>query len=257
MQALSVKNVGVNIGGKALLSDITFSINSGEILAVVGPNGAGKTTLLNAISDDIRRTSGDIAVCGKALDEWTFQSRARHFAILPQLSLLNFPYTVREVVSLGRTPHATGVVIDQEVVCQAMQSMDISHLADRLYTQLSGGEKQRTQLARIMTQIWREEDATTRLLVLDEPSAALDLGHQQQLMEAVVNFSKQGVAVLMVVHDINIASRYADRLLALKEGNSVAMGRVSDVLQPTLLQQLFDADLCLIEHPQLKKPMVI
>lgn len=257
MDVVNVFNASVKVGEKFLLHDISLSVSEGEILAIVGPNGAGKSTLLNIISGDTKLSSGEIALCEKPLDLWLMQERARHIAVLPQLSLLNFPYTVSEVVSLGRTPHSTGLVVDNDIIQQAMQLMDIDRLSGRLYTQLSGGEKQRTQLARVMAQIWREEDAANRLLVMDEPSAALDLGHQQQLMQAIVAFSKQGVAVLMVVHDVNIASRYADTMLALKDGQAVALGPVGTVLDKQLLRTLFEAEVCLVEHPDSKNPIVI
>jgi len=177
--------------------------------------------------------------------------------VLPQLSLLNFPYSVEEVVALGRTPHSTGISLDRKIVHEAMEVMDISHLRGRSYTQLSGGEKQRTQLARVMAQIWRKEDASSRLLLLDEPTTALDLGHQQQLMNAVVEFAKNGAGVLMVVHDINIAARYADKILALSCGRCIAQGSTKDVLSENLLQQLFGAEVGIIQDPSSQKMFVI
>ncbi len=257
MAILEISAVAVTINHARLLEDINLAVDKGNVLAVVGANGAGKTTLLNAIAGDIPLSAGEIRMAGKSHDQWNRQRRAQTLAVLPQLSLLNFPYTVDEVVALGRTPHSTGVSVDRQIVCDAMRAMDIAYLSGRLYTRLSGGEKQRTQLARVMAQIWRAEDAGDRLLLLDEPTTALDLGHQQQLMTAVKNFADEGVAVLMVVHDINIAAKYADRILALACGRTVACGPAEQVLTVDNLCQLFAAKVEIIRHPQTRQPMVM
>ncbi|WP_185236064.1 heme ABC transporter ATP-binding protein [Teredinibacter franksiae] len=256
MCILESKKLTVTVDKLVLVRDIDLKIHAGEIHAVVGPNGAGKTSLLNAIIGDIPTYSGELLLCGHR-PSWNITEQAKSVAVLPQLSLLNFPYTVAEVVALGRTPHSTGFRLDQQIVREAMLAMDISHLSGRLYTQLSGGEKQRTQLARVMTQIWREEDASQRLLLLDEPTSALDLGHQQQLMEAVQRFAAEGVAIFMVVHDINIAARYADHTLALLQGSTIAQGNTQEILTEPLLKKLFSADLRLVKHPETGKVHVI
>ena len=139
----------------------------------------------------------------------------------------------------------------------ALEAMDMTQLRDRLYTHLSGGEKQRTQLARVMAQIWRGEDAGARLLLLDEPTASLDLGHQQQLMQRVRDFAAQGVAVLMVLHDLNLALSFADRLLALQGGQLIADGPAVGVLSSDLLGSLFGASVELFHHPQTGRPVVL
>lgn len=254
---LNIRGLCFAVGAAALLDDIHMQVGPGEIMAIVGPNGAGKTTLLKAVCGDIVPTQGEIQLNGIAIDAWPRQQRARHVAVLPQLSVLNFPYTVEEVVGLGRIPHSSGARIDQGIIAEAMRAMDISYLQGRLYTKLSGGEKQRTQLARVMAQIWRKDDAAQRLLLLDEPTTALDLGHQQQLMGAIVDFAKQGVAVVMVVHDINIAARYADSVTAISCGRSLAQGAVDDVMTETMLKNLFNADIRMVEDPLTKRRVVI
>lgn len=238
---LRVENVHFNLGGTTLLRGIDLQLLSGQILAIVGPNGAGKTTLLNALLGDVSVSSGSIAFMDRSVRDWPLAERAKHIAVLPQLNLLNFPYTVAEVVALGRTPHSSGIEVDQQIVQSAMAAMGIEHLRERLYTELSGGEKQRTQLARVMAQIWRREDADSRLLILDEPTNSLDLGHKQQLMQAVHNFALQGVAVIMVEHDISLAANYSHWMLALQKGRSVAYGPCAEVFNEGLVRQLFGA----------------
>lgn len=257
MNRLELHNLSVTLDGSQCLHSLSFQLAAGEVAAVIGANGAGKTTLLRTVAGELQADAGEIRVCDRAHHQWPLQERARHLAVLPQASALNFPYRVEEVVALGRIPHSTGRAVDEAIVTEALGALDIVHLRHRLYPHLSGGEKQRTQLARVMAQIWRAEDASARLLLLDEPTASLDLGHQQQLMERVRAFAAQGVAVLMVLHDINLALRTADRLLALHQGTLVADGPCTQVLSESLLHQLFGASVELFHHPRTGRPLVL
>jgi iron complex transport system ATP-binding protein len=260
MSVLSIDNVSVLAWGARLLNEVSLCVNSGELLAIIGPNGAGKTTLMNTLVNEGHKqqvVSGNITVCSHKYNEWSALERARHVALLPQLSSLNFPYTVYEVIQLGRFPHSTGKSIDQLIIRDALKALDISHLKDRLYTQLSGGEKQRVQLARVMVQVWRADDAESRLLLLDEPTSSLDLGHQQQLMHVIRAFADQGVGIIMVAHDINLVSQYADQLLALCCGEVVAQGAPQDVITPHLMNKLYQVDVDVVPHPVNAKPVVL
>ena len=238
-----------------LVDALNCDIDAGEILAIIGPNGAGKSTVLNAIAGDLNY-HGKIQIQG--ISELN-QMRARQLAVLPQLSLLNFPYRVSEVVELARIPHQTGKVKDREIVEEALALMDISFLKDRLYPQLSGGEKQRVQLARVLAQIWNKDDAPngTRLMLLDEPTAALDLGHQQQLMQAIKDFAKSGVAIVIVLHDINLAAQTANKLLALLCGEQIAFGTVETVVTRETIKRLFNIETTISAHPKYGTPVVI
>jgi len=257
MAILEVRNLDVAVAGAKLLHQVSFSLAAGEVAAVIGPNGAGKTTLLRAVAGDIPASSGDLMVCGRTHQQWPLLDKARQLAVLPQTSILNFPFTVAEVVALGRNPHGTGRAADEQIVAEALAALDIAHLRDRLYPQLSGGEKQRTQLARVMAQIWRAEDARERLLILDEPTASLDLGHQQQLMQRIRQMAASGIAVLMVLHDLNLALGFADRLLALHQGKLVANGPCAAVLTSELLHQLYGAYAAVVRHPLDGRSVVI
>ncbi len=256
-ELLDVTNVCITLNNIKLVSNISFKVNTGEILAVVGPNGAGKTSLFKAISSDMNITDGQIHFMRKPISEWGLQEIARHMSILPQLSLLNFPYTVEEVIGLSRISHCTGTEVDKTIIQEAMASMDMLPMAQRLYTELSGGEKQRTQLARVMAQIWREEDASGRLMLLDEPTTALDLGHQQQLMKALKQFSKQSTAIIMIVHDFNLALQYADKILVLKAGKSLAQGTPNTVVTENLLEELFETKVKIIRDSETENVLVI
>lgn len=254
---LELQQVCVILDHVERLRDVSFALAPGEVAAIIGPNGAGKTTLLRVVTRELTTASGRVQLAGQPQAEWSLAQRARQLAALPQSSSLNFPFTVAEVVALGRSPHSTGQAIDAAIVTAALSALDMTHLRDRLYTHLSGGEKQRAQLARVMAQIWRAEDAGARLLLLDEPTASLDLGHQQQLMQCVRDFAAQGVAVLMVLHDLNLALSFADRLLALQCGRLIADGPAAEVLSSDLLRSMFDASVELFHHPHTGRPVVL
>jgi len=257
MSRLQLDNVRILTAGKALLDGVSLTLEAGDITAIIGPNGAGKTTLLRAISQDVRLASGKILFAGQPIQTMSAGVRARQLAVLSQSNFLNFAFTVSEVVALSRTPHETGLNIDAAICRQAMARLDVLHLAERLYPSLSGGEQQRVQLARVMAQIWRAEDAGARLLLLDEPVSSLDLGHQHQLMQAVRAFANTGVMVLMVVHDITLAAAYSDQLLALKTGQTVALGEPQTVLNEALISELFDIQVSILPHPVNGKPVVV
>lgn len=211
--------------------------------------------MIKALAGDIAY-SGDISIKGLA-DSAT--ERARQIAVLPQLSLLNFPYRVSEVVNLARIPHCSGHQRDEEIIDQALTLMDIGFLKHRLYTELSGGERQRVQIARALAQIWDEHDAnnSTRILLLDEPTNSLDLGHQHELMSAIKSFAAQKVAVVMVLHDINLAAQYSDSILALLCSQQVAHGPVEQVITSDNMQGLFGVNADVITHPKTNKPVLL
>lgn len=254
---LHVTSLSLVIDGQTLFEDVCLRAAAGELLALIGPNGAGKSSLIHTVIGDRSASGGSAVFAGRAIDAYSNRERACRMALLPQSSLLNFPFTVGDVVALGRGPHASGMLEDRRIVGHACAAADIAHLKDARYTRLSGGEKQRVHLARVMAQIWREADAGSRLLLLDEPVAALDLGHQQAIMERVVAFARAGVAVVMVLHDISLAARYADRMLALRQGRTVAQGAPEHVVTPANLRAMFDTDPPIIEHPVAGTPVVL
>lgn len=253
--SIRAKGSGHNNAHSVLVKSVSCHVDAGEVLVIIGPNGAGKSTLLNAIAGDMAY-SGDISISGVANEP---KLRARQIAVLPQLSLLSFAYRVSEVVGLARIPHNTGRQRDDQIVQEALALMDINFLADRFYTELSGGEKQRVQLARVFAQIWQAADAPNgvRLLLLDEPTAALDLGHQRLLMRAIRELANHGVAVVMVLHDINLAARYADKALALLRSERLAFGSIDEVINQKNIKSLFEVDVHIARHPEHNSPVVI
>lgn len=243
--------------GTTLLQDIELELAAGEVLAIIGPNGAGKTTLLHLLAGGIALVQGTITLAGEPLAQWPQMKKARAVALLPQNSTLSFPFRVEEVVTLGRSPHASGAAADKKIVDSAMQTTDILKLSGRLYTQLSGGEKQRVQLARVLAQIWRAEDSDVRLLLLDEPTNALDLAHQQMIVHSIRQLAAAGCGVVLVVHDFNLAASVADEIIVLDRGQQVRKGAPEEVLTADTFRQVFAVDALIGTHPRSGRPLVI
>ena len=250
--SLSLKNVSV----PGRLHDVNLQVAAGERLGLIGPNGAGKSTLMRAITGDITAV-GRVDFDGQSLAGWPRRRRARSVACLAQQQTLAFPLSAREVIALGRSPHATGRAVDDEIVAAAAEAMDITHLLARVYTRLSGGERQRVQLARVLAQIWRAEDADARLLLLDEPVAALDIAHQSRVMTTLASLAEQGVTVVFVLHDVSLAAAHADRLVALRRGAIVMAGTPAEVVTEAHLGDVFAAGTRVIAHPDTGHPVVL
>lgn len=255
--ALEARNLGFRIGEQTLLQALDLQVQAGECVAVVGPNGAGKTTLFRLLSGELTPASGDILFNGRDLARWPLAQLARMRAVLPQSSTLQFAFTVQEVVTMGRMPHATGLRIDADIVQDVLRVCDVEKLATRLYTELSGGERQRVQLARVMAQVWQPVVEGERLLLLDEPTSALDLSHQIELMQLVRQVCASGIAVLVILHDLNLAARFADRILMLHSGKTIAVGTPQQVLQPDLIECVFNVKTQVIPHPLYGCPLVV
>ena len=257
MSAIELVNVSASPWGVPVLTDISLTVAPGEVLGIVGPNGAGKTSLLKLLAADFPVDGGVIRVTGIDNRTMSAQERARKLAYLPQFSLLNFPYTVDEVVLLGRTPHDSGREEDLRIVDLAIERADVQDLRGRLYTQLSGGEKQRVQLARVLAQIWDENSMADRVLLLDEPTTALDLAHQQQLVELIRALKAKSCAVLVVVHDFNLLSSIADHIVVLDRGRQVDQGSPESIYRPEMFAQLFHTRVVIQRHPSRGYPIVV
>lgn len=255
--SLSAHNISLTLSGTPLLRALNLEMLPGKITTVLGPNGAGKTSLLRVLIGELAPDAGSVSLNGRALHAWTPRQRARTLAVLPQHSLLNFPFTAAEVVMLGRTPHDTGIVRDREIVAQTLQCVDGDYLADRIYTQLSGGEKQRVHLARVLAQIWEPAPEGNRYLVLDEPTSSFDLAHQKLTLEVVRSLADSGVGVLMVIHDLNLAARCADQMFLMQCGQMVISGAPREVLQPDIIARVFQVEATIGVHPKSGTPLVI
>lgn len=232
--ALRARGVGVTIDGARILSGIDLDLEPGEVLAIVGPNGAGKSTLLSVLSGDLAATEGTVTIGERPIGGLRHLELARERAVLTQENQLSFPFTVGQVVLMGRSPWARTPRFedDDTAVAGAMLATDVDQLAPRRFTSLSGGEKARVSLARVFAQ-------ATPILLLDEPTAALDLRHQEEVMRAVRARAATGHSVLVVVHDLSLAAAYADRVAVVAGGTVVAAGSPLEVLTTERLEAVY------------------
>lgn len=257
MTLLELEHVTASPWESLSLQDISLSLDAGDILAVLGPNGAGKSSLLGLMGGSIPLSGGRLSLMGRELTAWSLTEKARIVAMLPQRSTLSFPFAVSDVVMLGRVPHASGIQADQRIVTEALEALGIATLAGRPYPELSGGEQQRVQLARVLCQLWRATDSPGRVLLLDEPAAALDYVHLAMLGTLLRRFAAEGCGIVLVLHDLNAAAALADRVLLLKQGRVWSQGRPREVLSPDALEQVFGVRPIIATHPNSGRPLVI
>ncbi|WP_426206733.1 heme ABC transporter ATP-binding protein [Pseudomonas sp. TWP3-1] len=252
---LSAHNLHIRRGRKTVLADVSLQLEPGEVLGVLGPNGAGKSTLLGALCGELAASEGEVLLDGKALSHWSGPQRAQRLAVLPQVSTLDFAFRVEEVVGMGRLPYQSGRVRDDEIIAAALDAADAAHLSGRSYLALSGGERQRVHLARVLAQLWPGQVGQT--LLLDEPTSMLDPLHQHTTLQAVREFADRGAAVLVILHDLNLAARYCDRLLLLQDGRPVALDSPQVVLRPEPLKAVFGLEVLVQPHPERGHPLII
>ena len=252
---LRAHNLQIQRGRKTVLDEVTLQLEAGEVLGVLGPNGAGKSTLLGALCGELAASAGEVLLDGKRLYDWARSQRAQRLAVLPQVSTLDFAFRVEEVVGMGRLPYQSGRVRDEEIIAAALAAADAGHLSGRSYLALSGGERQRVHLARVLAQLWPGQAGQT--LLLDEPTSMLDPLHQHTTLQAVREFADRGAAVLVILHDLNLAARYCDRILLLENGRPVAQDTPEQVLRPDTLQAVFGLEVLVQPHPERGHPLII
>ena len=248
---LQADRVSVAIGSKRLIDGVSLALQPGEMLAVVGPNGAGKSTLLRALSGEARLPAGSVTLDGRTLKRIGHEQLALRRAVLPQETRLAFSLTVEQVVSLGRLPHRGRAdrMADRIAINRALQAVDMAAFTSRAWPTLSGGERQRVNLARVLAQLDIGTEATEpRYLLLDEPTAALDLKHQLALLKLLRVQVGHGIGVLAILHDLNQAL-LADRVAVLSAGKLIALGAPNDVLTPDIVRQAYDVDARVIDLP--------
>lgn len=256
---IEARDISVHVKDARLLADVSLCVTPGEIVALVGPNGAGKSTLLATIAGDIAPTAGTVSMAGRLLATTSVLERARVRAVLRQQTALEFDFSVNDVVLLGRTAFAqqAAAAADHAIMRAALHLCGLEHLSGRAYLTLSGGERQRVQLARVLAQIWDPPQGSARYLLLDEPTASLDLHEQHRVLDLARDLARQNTAVLAVVHDLNLAAQYADRVVVMRQGRIIATGAPHGVLTADTVRDAFNVTVCVTSHPNRRGPLIV
>ena len=256
---LKTENIHYRIGHKQILAGISAEFVPGEFNMILGPNGSGKSTFLKIFSGEIRNYQGSVLYNGRNILEQQKEVMARYRAVMSQQPDLSFPLMVEEVVMMGRYPHFKfNPTKKDEAICrQVIQRMNLQSFANRNYLTLSGGEKQRVQFARVLVQIWDEPPTGNRFLFLDEPLNNLDISYQQEFLQAARELVEQNTVLIAIMHDINMAIQYADKLLFLQEGRLVAHGRPKEIISEALIREVFHVSATIIGHPVTGNPLVV
>lgn len=252
--SLIARGLTYRVGDATLVSDVDFAAFPGEVLAVIGPNGAGKSTLLHLLSGNLKASAGVITIDGIDTSTTAPSDLALIRGVLTQRARSDIPFSVIQVVAMGRFPHrrdpANSSAIDTTIVAEAMERTDTTRFARRIYSTLSGGEQTRVSLARVLAQ-------DTPIVFLDEPTTALDVANQERIMKETLSIASQGRTVIAVLHDLNAAAVYADRIVLMDGGRIVATGPPAEVLTSELLSEVYHQALVVVDHPFRACPLVL
>lgn len=252
---IEVANLSIKLGGSTILNGIHLHVDKGAMYGILGPNGVGKSTLLRLLSGTERPTVGDVLLDGRHAHRYKRKELARKVAVLQQGGLHAVGFTVRETVAMGRFPYQNWLGEEpgegDRIIDQVLEELALMPLQDRRVDGLSGGERQRVALAKAMAQ-------EPELLLLDEPTAYLDIGYQIQLLDNVKRWqADRGLTVVAVLHDLNLAAHYCDRLIVLHQGAIAASGPASKVMRPELIERVFGARATVLAHPGTGVPQLL
>jgi len=256
---LKTENIHFHIGKKQILKGISAEFSAGEFNMILGPNGSGKSSFLKIFSGEIDQYSGSVLYDGEKISHYKKEELAKRRAVMSQQPELSFPLMVEEVVMMGRYPHFTfnPNKKDEEICNEVMKQMNLTSFKERNYLTLSGGEKQRVQYARVLAQVWEKPATGHRYLFLDEPLTSLDINYQQEFLQVAARFTENNVVLIAVMHDINLAIQYADKLFFLKEGELIAHGKPKDILTEELIKNVFNVPVTIINNPVTNTPLVV
>ena len=256
---IEARDATIAIGARRIVTGVDFTAPAGELTAIVGPNGSGKTTFLKALAGNLVY-AGSIAMNGNEIASLKPWQAATMRAVLPQATALSFPFTVREIVRLGVASGRAGTLPgeDGRLPDRALARVDLEGFAGRFYQELSGGEQQRVQLARVLCQVWAPVlDGRPRYLLLDEPVSSLDIRHQLMIMNVARDFARRGGGVVAILHDLNLTAMYADRVHVMHRGRLAAAGTPSDVLSDEMIAKVFECRLKVGALPAKGMPFVL
>ncbi|MEM9530261.1 MAG: heme ABC transporter ATP-binding protein [Pseudomonadota bacterium] len=257
--SLAARSVSVRLGGRLILDDVSLICDSQQTTALIGPNGAGKSTLLRTLAGEIGASDGEVLVDRLPITQLSAVALAGRRAVMTQSSEIVFDFTVEEVLSLGMISDRLRPAERQAAIERVARDSDIRHLQSRSYNTLSGGEKQRVQFARALLQIRPaagDDTDQAPYLLLDEPTSSLDLSHELMLLEAVTREASRGVGVLIVIHDLNLAARFADQIALMQDGRIMAVGAPQEVLDNQRLSDVYRTPVRVEHHQDLDRLVV-
>ncbi|SFD18636.1 iron complex transport system ATP-binding protein [Chitinophaga sp. CF118] len=261
---LHVKDLSLTLGKSTILDKVSLNACAGELCVIMGANGAGKSSLLKVIAGEYLQYGGSVTLAGSELRNISVAEQARKRAVLSQQLTLNQSFPVIDVVNMGRYVYDSHLsTLDREIVSCALKTMQVYNLRHRTYPTLSGGQKQRVQMARVLAQLLEAPDlyakdyAGKKMLLLDEPVTGMDILHQQLSLQLAATLAAQGVLVIAVLHDFQLAAAYAHRLFLLKDGTMYANGTVATVFTPQHIKHCFGVDVAVLQHPHCNYPLVV
>ena len=254
-EMIGLRDIGFSYGTAKVLDAVTLGVREGEFVGVVGPNGSGKTTLLKLISKALKPRRGKIEIAGRDISHIPGRELARAVAVVPQDTNVLFAYTVADIVLMGRSPHLGALSFEREAdfstARAAMETMDVAHLSDRLLSEVSGGEKQRTIIARALAQ-------ESRIMLLDEPTAFLDLKHQVGIYEVLRRLNREkNLTILVVSHGMNLAAQFCDRIIMLKDGGVAADGATREVMTKENIERVFETRVSVSYSETTGAPLIV
>lgn len=252
---IKLENISVSYQNRKVINDLSLKFNRGEFCALLGPNGAGKSTLLRLIVDPHLDKEGDLFISDKKFEEWDRQELAKHLAIIPQDFHLQFDYKVEDLVLMGRFPYLGNwknyTETDKSIVDKILVDLDLGDIREKLYSKISGGERRRVSIARALAQ-------QTEVLLMDEAFANLDVNHQLEIMQLLWEINREhNKLIILVSHNINLASEYCDRIIMLKKGEVIADGHPEQIVTAANIESLYNAKLEIINNPVTGKPNLI
>jgi iron complex transport system ATP-binding protein len=254
---IAAKNISVTVNGnRKLLNDVSIDIEPGLFTAIAGPNGAGKTSLLNVLSSESTRHTGVVEINGVSADKYSVGDLSMVRAVLPQSTHMQFQFSVQQIVELGRQHHKGGHEKSKQVIAEVMELTGVHEWSNRNYLTLSGGEQQRVQLARVLAQVW-ETKSYPRYILLDEPTASLDLAQQQLIFALVKHACEKNIGVMAIVHDLNQVAQFADKLYFIREGSIVTAGNTREVFTKQNIETTFCCRVNVYHDPCTDCPYIV
>jgi iron complex transport system ATP-binding protein len=250
-------DISLTIQGKSILERVNVVLQPGEFTAVVGPNGAGKSSLLKVMTQEYEHYQGRVLINKKIAKSFTARELSLVRAVLPQNATVQFGFSVEQIVMLGRHAHRTTKFENLQIVEEVLALTDTTHLRERIYVTLSGGEKQRVQLARVLAQVWEEDEGYPRYVLLDEPTSSLDIAQQQNIFSLARQICTRNIGVLAIIHDLNQAVQYADKLYFIKDGKIVAAGDSLHVFTKSNIEKTFCCHVNVYHDPCNNCPYII